>query len=409
MNWDTPYSVSRSLRLEVLPSGDAGKLLAIASLSRQPQEMELDALPVLLGFASPATPREVFQRLLRDWDLEEDGFEKVVLAMTDQGFLTPAGNPGASPEGLALPASWFGSAPNHLFMLKDTVRVLGYRSAIERHAQGNTVVEIGCGTGILSLFAARAGAHRVTAIEESKIAELAARMFEANGCSETIDLRIANSRDVELDEPADLIIHEILGVDPFEENLLPVLEDARRRLLRPGGRLLPYRLEVCCMGVELEETSEEDDRRLAGARELAGLYGLDFTPFLQALAGAGPSTSRRIWTGEKARFELPILSEESRFLDLDFNRDDLSLVGWNATVPLRICREGILGGVVLFFRAHLDEQIMITTSPLAPPTSWGWRVQPFPRRVPVSPGGQVPLRIEIGQNAGIQSLSVRLA
>jgi len=103
-------------------------------------------------------------------------------------------------------------------------------------------------------------------------------MFRANGCDGIVELRRANSRDVELDEPADLIIHEILGIEPFEENILPVIADARRRLLRPGGRLLPRRLELCGIGVEAAEPplETEDERMLAEARELPGLYGLDF-------------------------------------------------------------------------------------------------------------------------------------
>jgi protein arginine N-methyltransferase 1 len=406
MNWDASYVISRSLRLEVSPTG-TGKLLAMTSLSRRPQEVDLDALPVLLAFSSGAVPREVFGRLLADWEIEEAGFETVVDTMVEQELLTPAGVGGAAEPSLS--ASGFGSVLTHLGMLKDSLRVLSYRSAIERQARGKVVVEIGCGTGILSLFAARAGARRVIAIEESKIAEVAARMFAVNDGPGMIDLRIANSRNVELDEPADLIIHEILGVDPFEENLLPVLEDARRRLLRPGGRFLPHRLEVCCLGVELKEPLPEEGRRLAEARELAGLYGLDFAPFLEALADIKPPGSSRKWLGDKTLFEPRILSEESRLFDLDLAADALDLAGSSLSLPLRIQQEGSLGGVVLFFRAHLDEQILITTSPLAPLTHWGWDLRAFSRRVSVSPGDQVPLVVEIGERAGIQGLSVRLA
>jgi protein arginine N-methyltransferase 1 len=405
MNWDAPYVISRSLRLEVSPTG-TGKLLAMASLSRRPHEMDLDALPVLLAFSAGAAPREVFGRLLADWEVEEAGFEAVVETMVEQELLTPAGAGGAEPS---LAATGFGSVLSHFGMLKDTLRVLSYRSAIERQARDKVVVEIGCGTGVLSLFAARAGARRVIAIEESRIAEVAARMFAVNDGAGVIDLRVANSRNVDLDEPADLVIHEILGVDPFEENLLPVLEDARRRLLRPGGRFLPYRLEVCCLGVELKEPLPEDGRRLAEAREFAGLYGLDFAPFLGALAEVKPPDSSRKWLGDQALFEPRILSEESRLLDLDLATDALDLAGSSLPVPLRIQQEGSLGGVVLFFRAHLDEQILITTSPLAPTTHWGWDLRAFSRRVPVSPGDQVPLVVEIGERAGIQGLSIRLA
>ena len=405
MNWDTSYVISRSLRLEVSPTG-TGKLLAMTSLSRRPHELGPEGLPVLLAFSAGATPREAFGRLLAEWEIEDAGFEGVVDKMVEQELLTPAGGAGAAEASLS--ASGFGSVLSHFSMLKDALRVLSYRSAIERQARDKVVVEIGCGTGILSLFAARAGARRVIAIEDSKIAEVAARMFAVNDSAGVVDLRVANSRNVDLDEPADLIIHEILGVDPFEENLLPALEDARRRLLRPGGRFLPYRLEVCCLGVELKEPLPEE-RYLAEAREFAGLYGLDFTPFLKTLEEAETPPSRRMWIGDKTRFEPRILSEESRLFDLDFAGDDLDLAGWSASLQLQILHEGTLGGVVLFFRAHLDEQIVLTTSPLTPLTHWGWDVRAFSRRVAVAPGDRVPLRVEVGEKSGIQGLSVRLA
>lgn len=308
------------------------------------------------------------------------------------------------------PGRWFGSARSHLSLLQDRARVLTYRAAIEKHARDRTVVEIGCGTGILSLFAAQAGARRVIAIEETGIAEVAARMFAANGCAEIVDLRRANSRDVELAEPADLLLHEIFGVDPFEEGLLPALDDARRRLLRPGGRLLPYRLEVCCLGVEVDEPPPDGERTLAEARGLADVYALDFEPFVQALAESFQKpASRRTWIGHQTRFEPKILSEEQRLLDLDFRSDPLDLTGWASTVQLRILREGTLGGVVLFFQAHLDEETRLTTSPQAPATHWGWDVRVFSKQIPVAAGDEVTLAVEMLDKAGTQGLGVHLA
>ena len=189
---------------------------------------------------------------------------------------------------MSLAQDGFASILSHHHMLRDTVRVLAYQSAIARHSRGCSVVEVGCGTGILSIFAARAGARRVVAIEESEIAIVAQRMFRANGCDE-IELRRTNSRDVELDEPADLLIHEILGVDPFAENLLPAVLDARERLLRPGGRLLPSRVQVLCLGLEVEPRPHRDmDYILAEAAEIQRLYGVDLGPVLDLLAETDP-------------------------------------------------------------------------------------------------------------------------
>lgn len=402
MDWDTSYVVSRSLTLEV---SRRGRLVGWTSLSLPSSELDPEALPALLEFAAGSTPREAFQRLREEWEVEEAGFGEVVEAMLKQGFLVSADGD-ASPD---LAGEKFGSAANHMGMLLDTVRVMSYRSAIERHAPGQRVVEIGCGTGILSLFAARAGARKVIAIEESQVAEVAAAMFEANGFSETIELKVGNSRNVEIGEPADLIIHEILGVDPFEENVLPVLLDARRRFLRPGGRLLPHRLEVWCLGIEAGEAPGPNvAKMIANARELSGLYGFDFRPLVQALETPRSRRAKGRVVITEHPFDRTILSEELRLLDLDLQGGDLEIVRPASSASLRISAEGMLSGVALFFRAHLDEHLRLTTSPNAPLTSWGWDVRMFSRSVPVRPGDEVPVSVDVENALGRQWMAVDL-
>ncbi|HEX2224475.1 MAG TPA: 50S ribosomal protein L11 methyltransferase [Thermoanaerobaculia bacterium] len=402
MDWDTPYQVSRPFSMEI---SRAGHLVGTSSISRPPQGIELDALPVLLAFADGATPRAVLRRLQEDWELDEDGLADVVEVLLSQAFLVPV----ARGEEPALASGGFASLLTHQRLVADTVRVQAYRTAILRHGAGKSVVEVGCGSGILSIFAAQAGAARVVAIEESEIAALAEEMFAANGCDGVVELRRANSRDVDLDEPADLIIHEILGSDPFVEALLPAIADARRRLLRPGGRLLPYRIEVCCLGVELEERTYRDrERVLAETREMQGLYGIDFAPFLERLQRVHhhllpPPVDLN------PPFKPRILTEELCLLDLDLYDEAPDLDHQLREVRLRIRESGKLGAVVLFFRAHLDEVVTLSTSPYGPLTSWGYDLRALARRVPVSAGMEVPLALAVENSLGRQRVSLDLA
>ena len=85
----------------------------------------------------------------------------------------------------------FGKPDIHEIMLKDRVRTLAYRSFILHPAnkprfEGKVVLDVGCGTGILSMFAAKAGARRVYAVDASNVAYKAMRNIKANGLDETI-------------------------------------------------------------------------------------------------------------------------------------------------------------------------------------------------------------------------------
>ncbi len=376
-----------------------------SSVSRPTQELALDALPVLMAFASEATPRDALDSLQKEWELEEAGFAEVVETLLEQNFLTPPASGGGVPR---LAAEGFASLLAHHHMLRDPVRVMAYRDAISRHCRDRVVVEIGCGSGILSIFAAQAGARRVIAIEESAVADLARRMFEANGCGDAVDLRLGNSRDVEIDQPADVVIHEILGVDPLVENLLPFIDDARRRLLRPGGRLLPERIEVCCLGIELEDVPYHDQPRvLAEAAELGGLYGVDFSPYLELLTELPPRHFRPPIRNGDGIFNHKVLTAEHRLLDIDLTAP-AGLAADRVEVPLCVRDAGTLAGVALFFRAHLDERTQLTTSPFAPRTHWGWDVRALARRQPVDAGDEVTLAVKVETWLGKQRLGVDL-
>ncbi len=402
VNWDISYTVSRSIVLQI---GDGGELLAGNSVSRMPQALTQDALPVLLAFAGGRTPVEVLERLRDEWEIDAAGFTGVVDALVAQNLLTPAAGNDA-----ALATAGFASTFEHFMMVRDTVRVSAYRRAIFRHCKGKTVVEIGCGSGILSIFAAQAGARRVIAIEESTIANLAAAMFEANGVADRVELRRANSRDVSLDERADVIIHEILGVDPFGENILAFIEDARERLLAPDGILIPSALEVCCAGFEVADRPYVDRTRAsAELSELEGVYGVDFAAFRRYVHEAQTGFRRPVGNLGQHEFEPRILTAETQVCHLDFRPGSSLAVEPRNDLRLLVTQAGTLGGVVVYFRAHLDDDTVLGTSPRGPRTSWAWDGRPLSRLVPVEPGQEIALVSELRMSVGAQNLQLDLA
>jgi protein arginine N-methyltransferase 3 len=84
----------------------------------------------------------------------------------------------------------------HEQMLKDTIRTDAYRDFIYLNKplfQGKTVMDVGCGTGILSMFAARAGAKRVIAIDNSTVIQKARKNAAENGLDHIITCVYLNS------------------------------------------------------------------------------------------------------------------------------------------------------------------------------------------------------------------------
>lgn len=394
--------VSRALVLQI---GNGGELLARNSVSRQPQKLALDALPVLLAFAGGRAPREALAGLQAEWELDENGFAEVVEALVAQDLLTPAGGETEAPA-----AGGFASAAFHYGMVHDKVRVMTYQRAIFNHCRDKTVVEIGCGTGILSIFAAQAGARKVIAIEESRIADLAAEMFAANGVADRIELRRANSRDVVLDEKADVIIHEILGTDPFAENMIPFIEDARDRFLVPGGRLIPFAVDVYCAGFEVADRPYPDRSRvLAEIRELEGTYGVDFGALRRFLAAADPNPfPRPVGDLGTTHFTPRILTEDAQLYHIDLRPGASLAIDPHRDLRLRATRPGSLGGIVAWFRAHLDETTVLSTSPWSEATSWGWDARTLDDLVPVEKGDEVAITAELRTVLGLEKLHVGL-
>ncbi len=103
----------------------------------------------------------------------------------------------------------------HEEMLQDTVRTLSYRNAIIQNKdmfKDKVVLDVGCGTGILSMFAAKNGAKHVIGVDMSSIIEMARNLVELNGFSDKITLLRGKLEDVELPFPkVDIIISEWMG------------------------------------------------------------------------------------------------------------------------------------------------------------------------------------------------------
>ncbi|ORY85475.1 S-adenosyl-L-methionine-dependent methyltransferase [Protomyces lactucae-debilis] len=146
----------------------------------------------------------------------------------------------------------------HETMLRDAVRTDAYRDAVYGNKDlfnGATVMDVGCGTGILSMFAAKAGAKHVYAIDNSSIIEKAqANAFE-NNLQDQITFIKGKVEDIKLPGgiKVDIIVSEWMGYALLYEAMLDSVICARDRFLKPEGLMMPSHIQLRVAGITDEE------------------------------------------------------------------------------------------------------------------------------------------------------------
>jgi len=271
-------------------------------------------------------------------------------------------------------------------MIADGGRFAAYAKAIANAVRpGDTVAEIGCGPGVLSLLACRAGARRVFAIELDDSIHSARRLAAANGFTDRIEFFQSDSRKTELPERVSVIVSDIRGALPFSGSAIPSIEDARQRFLVPGGLLIPQRDMLKAAVVEAKE-----------------YYGELAAPWQKALGGLDLSSPLSlVLNGYYAVSFKPeqLLTEPLTWQVLDYSVGAAT----NATASLRfrVARTGTAHGLCLWFETQLLVDICYSSGPGGSATIYGQIFLPWLDPVTVTEGQEIQVELHadlIGQD-----------
>ncbi|KAL9887245.1 arginine methyltransferase 3 isoform 1-T1 [Glossina fuscipes fuscipes] len=271
----------------------------------------------------------------------------------------------------------------HYEMLADTIRTNSYRDALLKNKsliEGKNVLDVGCGTAILSIFASQAGANKVVGIDNSEIIYHAIGIIRKNNVDNVTLIKGRLEDTVLPQEKYDIIVSEWMGYFLLFEGMLDTIIYARDNHLASQGKLLPNR---CTMSVVGYGDDELFNRHVS---------------FWDNVFGVDMSVMRKEVMQEPL-IELVdaenILTEPNCIADFNLLTVGLNYPNFTHVFELLCIKCGTLSALVGYFDTYfeLPEPVIFTTSPYGKPTHWKQVVFFLGKPVRVSSGEIIKGRI----------------
>lgn len=281
----------------------------------------------------------------------------------------------------------------HLSYVADQRRLARFREAIHRTIKpGDIVADLGCGTAILGLECLKAGAGHVFAVDETEMIHVARETFERAGLSRRATFVHGRSFRIELAERVDVAICDHVGFWGFDYGIVELLADARERLLKPGGVVLPRRLELVAGAVESEAA-----RRLADGWRQAAI-----PPEYHWIANVGANAKHALKLGRG-----DMLSAPRALGAIELGAENAPFLAWSTVLSAE--RDGVLHGLAGWFECELAEGVAMTNSPHAEePIDREQAFLPIGEPVSVTAGERIEIEIMIRPGDHILAWSVHL-
>lgn len=266
----------------------------------------------------------------------------------------------------------------HKVMLQDLIRTEAYEKSIKQVVKpGQSVLDFGCGTGVLAIFAARAGADPVIAVDRSPFISNAQTIAQRNGF-DTIAFYHDDHQSLQLEHKVDVIVSEWMGHCLFYEAMLEPLLAVRDRFLAESGVMIPAQVSLH-VGLVTDEDVLEDLFFLADKP-----YGLDFSPIAHV-----PFQQSDLMILDPQS----ILDSTALLGSLDMHtvaKTDTPRVFTTTLIPSEKADIFALCG---WFSAQLSAGVQFGTGPNDMPTHWDQILFPLPQPFSVDPSRELTITL----------------
>lgn len=276
----------------------------------------------------------------------------------------------------------------------DHNRMRAYHSAIMNNRkmfEGKVVLDVGAGSGVLSIWAAQAGAAKVYGIEFTDIAKHARVLVEANGVSDIVEIIQSSAEDIQLPCKVDIIISEWMGYILLRESMLDSVIRARNKWLKPDGAMFPSHATMF-----LGAISYEEDRIAKVGEYAASMHDwAQFTDEMTKFYNINMSPLDTHFDREQAQYYIysglwtelrpeHLIGQPAVIKRLDLNTctiaDALGVdkTPYSITVPFPSTVSGFAGWFTVDFAGSVanpcQKRVTLSTGPEAGYTHWGQQV-----------------------------------